>query len=327
MSNVTRSSRGSTSSPTRRTRAAAVLYYTRSEWGHTACVLGEKLTYADIEVKALHPALNLLRDFVNETKYTGPIQIITGSHTAPGKFLDFSPNATQHASIALAQQIDALLTEHPLAFITVQYAKRNPALEGFKRTHQLALEAVKRPLSNEYEAPSIHYQRAETRAATIETWEQRYHESPKHSQAYDSALVTPPDGHAHMILRIASKGLRRKGRTFLHRVPRTVETTLIRLITGHAFIGAYRLKFQRKNLPPATEEEVACACGAVPEDTEHVLLHCPLTHNQRIRHLSNNGLPDSLRKLFDSPRRCLGLLRFLEETRICAKPRIAWEPG
>jgi hypothetical protein len=76
-----------------------------------------------------------------------------------------------------------------------------------------------------------------------------------------------------------------------------------------------RLKFQRKNLPPATEEEVAWACGAVPEDTEHVLLHCLLTHDQHLRHLSADELLDSLRKVFDNLRRCLGLLRFLEETR------------
>ncbi|KAN0105484.1 hypothetical protein V8E52_011010 [Russula decolorans] len=119
------------------------------------------------------------------------------------------------------------------------------------------------------------------------------------------------------IFRIASTGIRKNGHTFSHRVPRTVQSTLTRLITGHAFTGAYRIKFQRKSLPPATEDEVACACGAVPEDTEHVLLHCPLTHNQRLRHLSTDRLPDSLRKLFDSPKRCLGLLRFLEETCLC----------
>jgi hypothetical protein len=198
---------------------------------------------------------------------------------------------------------------------------------GFKRIRKLALEAVKRPLANEERPPSIQYQRAETKAAAIQKWEQCYQESPRHSQAYDSALVTPPDGRVHMIFRIASTVLRKNGHTFLHRVPRTVQSTLTCLITGHAFTGAYRIKFRHKNLPPATEEEVACACGAVPEDTEHVLLHCPLTHEQRLRHLSTDGLLDSLRKLFDSPGRCLGLLRFLEETRVCAKPRNAWEPG
>jgi len=211
--------------------------------------------------------------------------------------------------------------------LVIQYAKKNPTLVGFKRTRHLALEAIKRPLTNEQRPPSIHYQRAETQAAAIGAWEKRYQESPRLSQSYNSALVNPPDGRVHAILRIASKGLRRKGHTYSHRVPRDIQSTLIRLITGHAFTGAYRIKFQRKNLPPATEGEVACACGAVPEDTEHVLLHCPLTHEQRLRHLSSDGLPDSLRKLFDSPKRCLGLLRFLEETRVCVKPRSAWEPG
>jgi hypothetical protein len=60
---------------------------------------------------------------------------------------------------------------------------------------------------------------------------------------------------------------------------------------------------------------------------EESLPHCPLTHDQRLRHLSTDGTPDSLRKLFDSPKRCLGVLRFLEETRVCTKPWTAWEPG
>ena len=90
-----------------------------------------------------------------------------------------------------------------------------------------------------------------------------------------------PDRRAHTILRIASKGLRRKGHVYSLRVPRLVQSTLMHLITGHAFVGDYCLKFQRKNLPPTTEE-VTCACRAVPEDTEHVLLHCPLTHDQHL---------------------------------------------
>jgi hypothetical protein len=307
--------------------AAAVLYHKQSEWGHTECTLGKKLTQADIKVEALRPGLLLLEDFIRGTKYNGPVQIITGSPSAPHLSLNFSQHATQHVSLEFAWKIDSLLMDHPQIYLTIQYAKRNPALVGFKRTQQLALEAVKRPLMNTQRPPSTHYQRAETKAAAIGAWEQRYQENPRRSQAYDSALVAPPDGRAHMIFRIASTGLRKKGHTLSHRVPREIQSTLTRLITGHAFTGAYRIKFPRKNLPPSTEEDVACACGAVPEDTEHVLLHCPLTHDQRLCHLSADGLPDSLRKLFDSPKRCLGLLRFLEETRVCAKPRRVWEPG
>ena len=306
---------------------AATLYHKQTEWGHTESILGDKLTQADAENEALRSALALLGDFVKDTNYEGPIQLITGTPTALSHFINFSQHATQHASVEFAWKIDSLLKTHPQITISLQAAKRSPELVGFKRTRHLALEAVKRPLPNEQRPPSIHYQRAVTRAEAIGAWERRYQTSPRQSQAYDSTLIAPPDGRAHLVLWIASTGVRRKGRTYFHRVPREVQSTLTRLITGHAFTGAYRLKFQRKNLPPATEEEVACACGAVPEDTEHVLLHCPLTHDQRLRHLSEGGLPDSLRKIFDSPKRCLGLLRFLEETRICAKPQIAWEPG
>ena len=91
-----------------------------------------------------------------------------------------------------------------------------------------------------------------------------------------------------------------QGLRYSHRVPREVQSTLTCLITGHAFTAGYRLKFKQKNLPPSSEEDVACACGAAPEDTEHVLLHCPLTHDQCLRHLSTDRLPDSLRKLISS---------------------------
>jgi hypothetical protein len=219
--------------------AAAVLYHKQSEWGHTECTLGVKLTQTDIEVEALRPALLLLRDFIEDTNYAGPVHLITGSPTAPCLFLDFTQPSTQHISLEFARKIDSLLSEHPQISLIIQYAKRNPALVGFKRTHHLALEAVKRPLTNEQRPPSIHYQRAATQAAAIGAWEQRYQESSRQSQAYNSALVTPPDGRVHPILRIASKGLPRKGHNFSHHVPHEVQSTLTRLITGHAFIGAY----------------------------------------------------------------------------------------
>ena len=48
---------------------AAVLYHKWSEWGHTECMLGEKLTQADIEVEALRLALKPLGDSAKETYY------------------------------------------------------------------------------------------------------------------------------------------------------------------------------------------------------------------------------------------------------------------
>lgn len=105
---------------------AAVLYYKKSEWGHTECVLGEKLTQADIEAEALRPALLLLGDFANEAYYSGTVQLITGSPIAPKAFLNFSQHATQHVSLEYARKIDSLLTEHPQISLKIQYAKKTP---------------------------------------------------------------------------------------------------------------------------------------------------------------------------------------------------------
>ena len=62
---------------------AAVLYHKGTEWGHTECPLGEKVTQADVEIEALRPALRLLGNFTIQTNYSGPVELITGSPTAP----------------------------------------------------------------------------------------------------------------------------------------------------------------------------------------------------------------------------------------------------
>jgi hypothetical protein len=103
--------------------------------------------------------------------------------TLPGPAIQ---RATQHVSLEFAQKIDSLLINHPQIYLTIQYAKQNPVLIGFKRTRHLALEAVKQPLTNVQRPPSTHYQCAETKAAAIGAWEQRYQESSCQSQAYES---------------------------------------------------------------------------------------------------------------------------------------------
>jgi hypothetical protein len=307
--------------------SAAVLYYAGKEWGHAEHILGNQVTKTDAEVSALRPALALLSDFLLSFQYAGPVQLVTGSAEATTLFLKLKPSTTQHLSIEFSHYLDNLLSIYPGVTLTIEHAKRDPTLVGFKRARHLLLEAIKRPGNNNYNLISIDFQRAESKAAALQAWEKRFYDTHHTSQAYDSTLTSPPDGRPHTILRIASTGIRVKGTKYVHHIPRDIQSTLFRLITGHAFTGAYRLKFKRSNLPPATEEEVACACGAVPEDTEHVLLHCPLTHHHRRHHLFADGPIDSLRKVFDHPMRCLGLLRFLEASRACVKPRAAWEPG
>jgi hypothetical protein len=46
---------------------------------------------------------------------------------------------------------------------------------------------------------------------------------------------------------------------------------LYRLITGHAFIGAYTQHFFDQHTP----EQIACTCGELVQTVEHILLDCP----------------------------------------------------
>jgi hypothetical protein len=199
--------------------AAAVLYYTGTEWGHAELVFGDQATRSDAEVGAMRPALALLSDFLLSFRYTGPVHIVTGSTEATGLFLNFGQHTMQHFSVEYARSIDNLLTVHPELTLTIQHAKRDPTLVGFKRTRHLLLEAIKRPRNNNKNLKSISFQRAESKVAALQAWGQRFYDTPRSSQAYDSALTSPPDGRPHTILRMASTGIRIKGNKYVHHIP------------------------------------------------------------------------------------------------------------
>ena len=86
------------------------------------------------------------------------------------------------------------------------------------------------------------------------------------------------------------------------------------------------LRFPRPT--PVLEEDVACACGELPQTVEHVLLHCPDYTASRRKYFGPFP-PRTLQEIFNPERfdLALGLLKFLEETRACVKPRRAREPG
>ncbi|KAI0278808.1 hypothetical protein BC826DRAFT_912259, partial [Russula brevipes] len=92
---------------------------------------------------------------------------------------------------------------------------------------------------------------------------------------------------------------------------------------GHAFSGAYTQRF----FPNHTPEQIACQCGEPIQTIEHILMVCPLYNEARRKHLTVGGRPRNLSQLFNHPKRVQALLRFLEETGACAKPRAVWNPG
>src|ERR1019366_2175590 len=93
-----------------------------------------------------------------------------------------------------------------------------------------------------------------TKANAVTAWAERWHQSPRTSLAYQTALTEPPDGRPHPTFLApaaaqapdrtperhtrATQGPghpRAKKAKFAHKT----YSTLYRMITGHAFTGAY----------------------------------------------------------------------------------------
>jgi hypothetical protein len=178
---------------------------------------------------------------------------------------------------------------------------------------------------------SLGYHRAQVKAEAVRHWETQYHDNPRTSHAYTHILRDLPTGHLPPT-HGAIYGFRKTkpdGTTTHHHahVSRRTPSTVFRIATGHAFVGAFHTHPERSHAwNEVMEEMVSCECGELPQTVEHVILECPHYHTARAKHLLVHGRPQALMQLFSHPLHSIELLRFLEETRACATPRTVWEP-
>ena len=313
---------------------SAALYQLGQERHHAERVLGETVTEQDTMLRSLHSGLDTLISLLD----THPAQqhklttIALASEGALKRALDASPHKDQAESIALLERLSEILDKYPNASITFMWLPRKSQFVGFRRTRQLALEAVRTAdLTDISEPQTISNQLKQTESAAIAAWEERYNHAPHTSFAYRTALTTPPDGKTHhtfltnhpanpLTTGNTTTGLNAEGPKA--KFSRLTHSTFYRFITGHAFTGEYTQRF----FPQHTPDQIACQCGVPLQTVEHVIMHCPLFTTARHRHLLSNGRPQSFQQLLENPKRVQKLLRFLEETRACNRPRASWEP-
>jgi len=297
--------------------ASAVLYHQGREWKHTERVLGETVTENDTAICSLTPVLDVLADFLDSQQEVPQrnILIFLASNFAVNRALDASPHEEQAVSIEHLRRLGELLETHPDVNIRLLWLPRNNRSVGFKRAKQLALEAIRTADLTNFEEPhSIKKQKEATRNAATATWAERWHQTPHASLVYKTALTRPPDGRTHPTFLTGEQAAK---------FSRLTLCTMYRIITGHAFVGSYTQRF----FPQHTPDQVACPCGTPVQTIEHILLVCPIYATARRKHLTANGRPRNLSQLFNHPKRVVTVLRFLEETGVCAKPRTEWEPG
>ena len=305
--------------------ASAVLYYEGREHGHTERVFGDTVTEADALTRSLTPGLDALTNFLAARPAQRPALVIflLPSNPSLNKTIDASPHEEQAASMRHLTKLGELLTTYPDTQVRLQWLPRKVPFVGFRRARQLAFEAIRTADPTDLHEPqSIKKQKDDAKRAVIATWEGRYYSNPRSSMAFKTALRSPPDGKAHHTFNI-KKPTEHNGDRDKVKFSRLTYSTLLRFITGHAFTGEYTKRFY----PRHTREQIACPCGEALQTIEHVLTECPLYTATRRRHLNANGRPRTLPQLFANSKRVQEVLRFLEETGACAKPRARWEPG
>jgi hypothetical protein len=131
----------------------------------------------------------------------------------------------------------------------------------------------------------------------------------RHIQTY-LALPAPPNGKLAPVIKGAKGGSRQ------------ASATLVRLITGHAFIGSYTAQFHPR-------KRTSCpGCGVNPQTVEHIIKTYPHFERARAAHPSLISPDLSLFTLFGTQKGGKALLTFLEESKACFKPlEEAFDPG
>ena len=137
----------------------------------------------------------------------------------------------------------------------------------------------------------------------------RRNNADRRTQAF-LALPTPPSGKLPPVIHGATGA------------SRTASATLIRLITGHAFIGSYTARFHPHKPTHCPE------CGVNPQTVGHVIQHCPRYAHARATYLAPVTPDLSLSSLFGTKEGGEALIKFLEITKACFRPNEqAFDPG
>ena len=236
---------------------------------------------SDTALRALTTALNTLTNFLTNQQIDNEwnVHIFTPSNFAVCRALDASPHEEQTTAIKCLTKIGMLMTDFPHLNIRLLWLPRSIPFVGFRRAKQLTLEAIRTANLRGIEEPhTIKDQKASTGRAVVSTWAERWHQMPCTSLAYKTALTRPPDGRPHPVFLAGQEAAKSSRKTLC---------TLYRVITGHAFIGAYTQWFY----PQHTQEQIACPCSEPVQTVEHVLLECPLHTATRCEHLTVSGHP------------------------------------
>jgi hypothetical protein len=280
----------------------AVAFSNQTQSEHSSRTLGTSATAFDADLGSLVSAARLAQSHLN----CSPTTLIT--------ILSPNPSAIRailrpHAGQFYAREFCSTLTQIFSVFRNTKVhldwcpSQAKPKSVGIKRCIELALNSAANPLQPNLREPhTVAFQRATAKELALAAWQARWHNADRRSRVY-LALPNPPAGKLPPAIQGAKGGSRHTC------------AILVRLITGHAFIGEYIARFHPRKPTSCSE------CGTNPQ-TRHPSMPPLRTHLTPIAH------DLSLSTLFGTKEGGKALLKFLEVTKACFKPsEEAPDPG
>ena len=216
------------------------------------------------------------------------------------------PHAGQSFALKFRTSLTEIFSASRSTRVSLEWCPSEVSIAGICRCIDLARANAAAPLPQNLQEPNtIAFQRSSTKEIAFSAWQARWHNSDRRSQAF-LALPSPPSGKLPPVIAGAAGG------------SRTACATLVRLITGHAFVGSYTARFHPRKATHCPE------CGVDPQTVTHVLQHCPRFERARTTHLRPTAPDLSLRTLFGTEEGGKALIAFLEDSKACYKP---FDPG
>ena len=284
------------------TICTAVAFSGGNETTHAVRNLGITATAHDADLGSLVTAARLAQGRLNQHP-TSKITTPSPNPAAIQAITNLRPHAGQLHSREFCNTLTQIFSLFRRTKLHLEWCPPKPATTGLKRCAELAQANAANPLPPHHREPhTLTYQTQSAKDLAISAWQTRWHRDPRQSQVY-LALPAPPNGKMAPAVKGASGGSRHASATF------------VRLITGHAFIGAYAARFHPRKPTNCPE------CGANPQTVAHVIQQCPRYARARAAHLTPTATDLSLSTLFGTKKGGKALLAFLEETKACFKPR------
>jgi hypothetical protein len=230
-------------------------------------------------------------------------------YTADHLVLPYCQITDRHDNAAACRTVCSFITDslvsHPDTSITLQWMPGTASFQPLKRIQEIAIEAAARVPQGEavLTSPTIPALRDISRRKAFLDWEEEWRANPRRSPVH-RALIHPPSGETPDFMAGIAKS------------SRLVFCTAVRLLTEHAFTGEYNLRHRTH-----TQDPHDCQCGYNLQTASHVITECPLFQAARERHLLPI-IPDlSPYIIFGSRMGGEALVKFIEMSQACLRPR------